>query len=127
MAAMLTRTLTTVGLLLLIAGLLPAADVTGTWKGSFDYNGTAVPVTVDMKVEEGAVTGTVDGLPTPKTPIKDGKVDGDNVTFWVGIEFQGNPIKLLLKGKVSGDQIDFTMGTEGGEWGTQFTAKKATS
>jgi hypothetical protein len=124
---MLMRMPLTVGLLLLVAGLLSAADVTGSWKGSFDYNGAPVPVTLEMKAEEGAVTGTVDGLPTPKTPIKDGKLDGDNVTFWVGIEFQGNPIKLLLKGKVAGDEIQFSMGTEGGEWGVQFTAKKAGS
>ena len=113
------------GLLLLIAGLLPAADVSGTWKGSFDYNGTAVPLTFDMKADGPALTGSVTGLPTPKVDIKDGKIDGDDLSFWVGIEFQGNPIKLLVKGKVSGDEIKFNIGTEGGEWSTQLTAKKS--
>jgi len=113
------------GLLLLIAGILPAADVTGTWKGSFDYNGTAVPLTFDMKTDGDALTGTVSGLPTPKVDIKDGKIDGDALTFWVGIEFQGNPIKLVVKGKVAGDEITFNIGTEGGEWSTQLTAKKS--
>lgn len=122
---MLMRTLALAGLLLLIAGLMPAADLTGVWKGSFDYNGTAVPVTFDMKVAEGTVTGTVDGLPTPKVEIKDGKVDGDSVSFWIGITYQGNPVKLVLKGKASGDEIQFSMGTEGGEWSTQITAKKS--
>jgi len=113
-----------VGLLLAIAGLLSAADVTGVWKGSFDYNGAAVPLTFDMKSAEGALTGTVDGLPTPKVEIKDGKIDGDDLSFWVGIEYQGNPVKLVIRGKVAGDEIKFSIGTEGGEWGTELTAKK---
>jgi hypothetical protein len=122
---MLMRTLSALALVLFIAGTLSAADVSGTWKGSFDYNGTAVPLTFDMKADGGALTGTVSGLPTPKVDIKDGKVDGDALTFWVGIEFQGNPIKLVVKGKVKGDEITFDIGTEGGEWGTQLTAKKS--
>ena len=122
---MLMRIVALAGLLLLIAGILPAADVTGTWKGSFDYNGTAVPLTFDMKTDGDALTGTVSGLPTPKVDIKDGKIDGDALTFWVGIEFQGNPIKLVVKGKVAGDEITFNIGTEGGEWSTQLTAKKS--
>lgn len=123
---MLLRTFSLAGLLFLLAGLLPAADVTGVWKGSFDYNGQAVPVTFDMKSADGAVTGTVDGLPTPNTPIKDGKVDGDNLSFWVSINFQGNDIKLTLKGKrVAGDEIDFSMGTEDGGWSTEIKAKKS--
>jgi hypothetical protein len=125
MCAMLMRSVTLASLLLLIAGLLSAADVTGTWKGSFDYNGTAVPLTFDMKADGDALTGTVSGLPTPKVDIKDGKIDGDDLSFWIGIEFQGNPIKLVVKGKVKGDEITFNIGTEGGEWGTQLTAKKS--
>ncbi len=125
MCRMLKRTWIVASLLLLAAGLLSAADVTGTWKGSFDYNGTAVPLTFDMKADGAALTGTVSGLPTPKVDIKDGKVDGDALSFWVGIEFQGNPIKLVVKGKVSGDEIKFNIGTEGGEWGTELTAKKS--
>jgi hypothetical protein len=124
MAAML-RTFTLAGLVLLLAGLLPAADVTGTWKGSFDYNGNAVPVTFQMKSAEGAITGTVDGLPTPNAEIKEGKLDGDTVSFWISIDYQGSPLKILLKGKVAGDEIKFTMGTEGGEWSTDLTAKKS--
>lgn len=120
------RKLILVGLLLAIGGgLLSAADVTGVWKGSFDYNGTAVPVTFDLKSSEGTITGTVSGLPTPNVEIKDGKLDGGTLTFWIGIEYQGNPVKLVLNGKLSGDQIAFTMGTEGGEWSVQLTAKRS--
>ncbi len=112
-------------LLFAIVGMLSAADVSGQWKGSFDFNGTPVPLTFNMKQADANLTGTIAGLPTPDVPIKDGKVDGDNVTFWVGIEYQGNPVKLVVKGKLSGDEIKFSIGTEDGAWGTELTAKKS--
>ena len=39
----------TIGLMLLLACLASAADLTGKWEGSFKYNDQAVPVTVDLK------------------------------------------------------------------------------
>jgi len=120
------RALTLVGLLGVCAALLLAADVTGTWKGSFEYNGNAVPITFNLKSTGDAVTGTIDGLPTPAAEIKDVKIQGEAVTFWITIDYQGSPIKLVYKGKLSGDQIQFQFGTEDGSWGTEVTAKKST-
>jgi hypothetical protein len=120
-----SRIVTVAGLVLLIAMLLPAADVTGTWKGSFEFNGQDVPLTFVMKTAEGVVTGTVDGLPTPNAEIKEGKIDGDDLSFSLNIDYQGNPVKLVVKGKVDGDQIKFDMGTDDGAWSTQLTAKKS--
>jgi hypothetical protein len=122
---MLLRCLTLTGLLMFIAGLLSAADISGTWKGSFEYNGQPVPVTFQMKSSEGTVTGTVDGLPTPNAAIKDGKLDGDDLSFWIQIQYQGDDVKLVLKGKVSGDEIKFSMGTDDGSWSTDLTARKS--
>ena len=65
------------------------------------------------------------GLPGGTAQIKDGKLQGDNVTFWITIDYQGSPVKLVYKGKVAGDEIKFEFGTEDGSWGTQFTARKA--
>jgi hypothetical protein len=110
---------------MMLVGLLSAADISGQWKGSFDFNGTAVPLTFDMKQADTALTGKISGLPTPDVPIKDGKVDGDNLTFWVGIEYQGNPVKIVVKGKLSGEEIKFSLGTEDGAWSTELTAKKS--
>jgi hypothetical protein len=109
----------------MLVGLASAADVSGKWKGAFDFNGQPVPLTFDMKQTDATVTGTISGLPTPDVPIKDGKMEGDNVTFWVGIEYQGNPVKIVVKGKVSGEEIKFSLGTEDGAWSTELTAKKS--
>jgi hypothetical protein len=112
------------GLLLLLAALASAADVAGKWQGSFSFNDQSVPLTFELK---GAtdITGTVAGLPSGVAEIKEGKLDGDNLTFFIMTEYQGSPIKLVYRGKVSAEEIKFEFGTDDGSWGTQLVAKKA--
>ena len=112
------------GLLFLLAGLASAADLTGTWKGAFSFNDQSVPLTLDLKGES-QITGSITGFPSGVTEIKDGKLDGENLSFWVMIQYEGMPVKLVYKGKVAGGEIQFSFGTEDGSWGTTFAAKKA--
>lgn len=118
---------------LLIAGLLGilwavpsanAADMNGTWKGAFDFNGNSVPLTLTLHVTGTTVEGTVEGMPTTPAEIHDGKVDGDTITFWVNTDYQGQTYKITYKGKASADQIDFNFGTEDGSFAASMVAKK---
>lgn len=120
------RTALRVGILCsFLAALLFAVDVTGAWKGAFDFEGNSVPLTFNLKHSGGALTGTVEGLPTSPAEIHEGKVDGDTVTFWLTTDYQGETYKLVYRGKVSGDQIRFTLGTEDGSWSAELTAKRS--
>jgi hypothetical protein len=101
-----------------------AADVSGTWKGSFDFQGANVALTFHLTATADAVTGAIEGLPTTPAEIHDGKIDGDTVTFWVNSDYEVNTYKLLYKGTVSADGIKFSFGTEDGSWGTEMTATK---
>jgi hypothetical protein len=104
---------------------LPAGpDATGTWKGSFDFQGTDVPLSFHLKAAAGVLTGTVEGLPSGTAEVHEGKVDGDAISFSILTDYQGTPVKLLYKGKVTATAIKFTFGTEDGSWGTELTAGK---
>lgn len=100
-------------------------DVTGSWKGAFDFNGASVPLVIKLKSEGGVVTGTVEGLQNSPTDIHEGKIDGDTVSFWVNSDYQGQTYKLVYKGKIAADQIKFSFGTEDGSWGADLTATKS--
>ncbi|MGE5647519.1 MAG: hypothetical protein ACM336_17210 [Acidobacteriota bacterium] len=103
-----------------------AADVTGKWTAQMPGRGGQVrEVTFNLKVEGDQLTGTVSG-PRGESPISDGKIDGDTISFTQAISFNGNEMKILYKGKVSNDEIKFTRERQGGEGRTQeFTAKRA--
>jgi len=108
-----------------VPAIPPAPDLTGTWKGAFDFQGTSVPLTLHLALSAGILTGNIEGLPLTPTEIHDGKIDGQTVTFWVNTTYEGSTYKLLYKGKLTPGKIDFSFGTEDQSWGTTMTATKA--
>jgi hypothetical protein len=104
---------------------LHAADLSGSYKGAFDYQGSSVPLTVNLKIDGSTVTGTVEGLPTTPSEIHEGTLAGDIISFWINTDYQGQTYKLLCKGKVATDEINFDIGTEDGSWSTPLTVKKS--
>ena len=109
----------------LLAMTASAADVAGKWVGQMPTrNGDTREATFNLKADGDKLTGTMTG-PQGDIEIKDGKISGDNLSFKVNLEFNGNSIVLLFKGVASGDQIKFTRGREGAEQTQEFTAKRA--
>jgi hypothetical protein len=115
-------------LALLAATVVWAVDVTGKWTAQVPgRDGQTQETTINLKVEGGKLTGTIAGQ-QGETAIADGKITGDEISFTVTRERQGNTIKQLFKGKVAGDEIKFTRSTEGGQGNrppVEFTAKRA--
>lgn len=111
-------------ILVAFAAVLSAADANGTWKGSFEAPDGSHELTFELKATSAGLSGKVSGLPKA-ADISDGKVDGNTISFTFMTEYQGNPLKLVMKGTVGDGQIKFSMGTEDGGWGTEFTAKKS--
>lgn len=101
-----------------------AADASGDWKGSFDFQGTSIALTFHLKISGSTLTGTVEGLPTSPAAIEDGKVSGDALTFDVSTVYQGQPYQLVYQGKLNGDAIDFNFGTPDGSWSAEVLAKR---
>jgi len=81
------------------------SGLTGTWKSSFtNQNGQVRESTFKLKTEGEKVTGTVSGR-NNDTAIEEGKIKGDEVTFQVTREFNGNKMVIKYNGKLSGDTI----------------------
>jgi hypothetical protein len=112
------------GLLLVLATLLYSADATGKWKGTLEAPDGTHELIFDLKASGDTLTGTLSGVAGEASEIKDGKVEGDTVSFWAMAEYQGQPIKLVFKGQVLESEIHFNMGLEDGIWGTDVVVKK---
>jgi hypothetical protein len=113
-------------IVLAVAALAAAADLTGKWVAQVPgRDGQTRETTFNFKAEGEKLTGTVSGR-QGDNPISDGKIKGDEISFTVVANFQGNEVKLLYKGKVTGDEIKISRTREGGDQPPQeFVAKRA--
>ena len=106
------------------ATLAAAADISGTWKASFDTQIGQQNYTYTFQVKDGVLTGTAKS-DNGETQLKDGKVEGETVTFVENLSFQGMDIRIDYTGKiVSADEIRFTRKV--GDFATEeLVAKRA--
>lgn len=81
-------------------------DPTGTWTWSVPgrNGGEAREVTLKLKLEGDKLTGTISGRQN-ETAIEDGKITGEEISFKVTREFNGNKMVQSYNGKISGDSI----------------------
>lgn len=113
----------TVGLLL-VAGFAFAADVDGTWDGTLNVTGSDVPVSWTFKADGSVLTGGVSQAGSPLVTIKDGKIDGANITFILVVDYQGQQMTVDYKGVVSPAEIKLT-GSVSGQTFDYVVKKKA--
>ncbi len=123
-------------ILLALAFVAAAADVSGkwTWEQAGRQGGNPVQISLTLKAEGSKLTGTMtrpgrDG--NMDMPISDGKVNGDNVSFKVTMQFGDNSFTTDYAGTVSGNEMKLKITRPGRDGGapttTEVTAKKATT
>jgi hypothetical protein len=100
-----------------------AADVTGTWKASVETPNGSFETTFTFKVDGSKLAGKI-ASQMGESEISDGKIDGDDLSFNVVRNFQGNEIKLSYKGKVNGNEIKLSLQFPGRDEAIEMTAKK---
>ena len=108
------------------------ADPSGTWTWSTPGRdgGPERKSTLTLKADGDKVTGKISspgrqGAAT-ETEISDGKLTGDEITFNVTREFNGNKITAKYNGKIAGDSITGKIETErnGEARSRDWTAKR---
>ena len=109
--------------LVLVAAPARAADVDGKWTGSLDTPMGAVNVNFNFKAEGPALTGTMSGPDGGDIAIKNGKIDGDKISFVVSLDFGGMAFDLNYTGVVAKDSVALKIDIMGMEMA--FTVKKA--
>src|SRR5689334_25276313 len=104
--------------MLVAAAGLSGADVSGKWKAEFTSpDGAQRTATFTFKADGTKLTGTVAGS-QDETPIQNGTISGDEISFTAERPFG----KFSYKGKVSGNEIIFTV--EFNEQKFDMTAKR---
>jgi hypothetical protein len=101
---------------MLIATMIPAlaADVTGKWSGQMKTANGEFALEFNFKQEGAILTGSVQGPQGDPSPISDGKVEGDKVSFTVKVG--DGQIVIHHAGTVSGDTIKLSSKVEEGDF-----------
>ena len=109
--------------LLLVAAPAFAADVDGNWAGSVDTPNGAVQVGFTFKADGGTLGGSMTAPDGTPFTIKDGKIDGNKISFSVDLNFGGNAFTLDYTGVVAPEEIKLASDYMGMPF--ELTVKKA--
>jgi hypothetical protein len=85
-----------------------AVDISGTWKGSMDMIGQSMDLSFTFKADGNTLTRTTVGPQGQESPVSDGKIDGDKISFVVKTTGKmGMTIKY--NGTLKGDEMTLKM------------------
>jgi len=102
---------------------LYAADVDGKWTGSLDTPMGALPMEFNFKADGSMLSGSMLGPDGGQIPIKNGKIDGNKISFNVSIDFGGMSLDFVYTGTVSPDTLQMSSDFMGMPF--MFSLKKA--
>ncbi len=86
-----------------------AADVDGKWTGNMTTPQGDAPINFTFMADGAMLNGSTSGPDGSEIKIADGKIDGENISFNVTIDFGGMPFTMNYKGVVAGDTIKLTL------------------
>ena len=106
------------------SGAWAADDLTGQWAAT--AVGNNVTVTLDLTVAGNVVTGAILNPQSGPAEIRDGKLEGNNISFHVLRTANNATTKILWQGTIEGEEIHFTRSVEGAPGpAMQVIAKRA--
>jgi hypothetical protein len=82
-----------------------AADVDGNWTGSLSTPGGDIPLSYTFKADGATLTGSTSSPDGMSIPLKNGKIDGNKISFSLDVDFGQGPTTFNYTGVVSPTEI----------------------
>lgn len=106
------------------AALSFANDINGKWKGDVQTDNGPMTLTFDLKADGENLTGSVSSH-MGEISIHEGKVKGEELTWVLLMERNGNQVRINNKAKLTGKEMKVTISVEGRDVVMECVAKKA--
>jgi len=114
-------------LFLLATAAVFAADVDGKWNATVTTGNGEFQLTYTLKADGEKLSGTISSQ-LGELEVKEGKVAGNDLSWVMIMERNGNQMRILHKATVNGAEMKIKAIPEGaGDRTMEFTAKKAAS
>lgn len=101
-----------------------AANVNGKWTADFTTQAGAQKYTFEFQADGATLTGKAVSE-HGNAAIRNGKVDGDTISFVEVLSKDGKDMEINYTGKISGDEIKFVRTMNGGAIKEDLVAKRA--
>jgi hypothetical protein len=102
-----------------------AADVDGKWVATVSTNNGDMQITYTLKADGEMLKGSASSQ-MGDTELKEGKVNGNEVSWVMILQRQGNEMRIHHKGTIAGTEMKLKVVPEGAEDRTmEFVAKKS--
>ncbi len=85
-----------------------AADVDGKWAGTISTPGGDFPAQFEFKADGAKLMGTTMSPDGMSVNIKDGKIEGDKITFVVSFDLGGMALDIAYSGTVAPQEMKMT-------------------
>lgn len=85
------------------------ADIDGKWTATTEGKNGPQTQTLTLKADGETLTGSLEGGRGGAVEISDGKISGNDVSFKVVREFNGNKFEQNYKGTLSGSELKLTV------------------
>ncbi len=96
--------------LILIASFAFAAPIDGKWVGEIQgMDGSPTKISYTFKADGDKLTGTTTSPDGKEMAIKDGKINGNNISFSIAFDMGGQEMKMDMKGVLNGDDLKLSM------------------
>ncbi len=93
-------------LAVLTSSLAASPDVTGKWAWIYERNGEPLNIEMNVKQEEGKVSGKIIAPENRSAEIHDGKITEEGkLTFYINYERDSGPLRIDFAGTVKDDKI----------------------
>lgn len=91
--------------LILVASFAFAAPIDGKWVGEIQ----GMNISYTFKADGDKLTGTTTSPDGKEMAIKDGKINGDNISFSISVDMGGQEMNIEMKGVLSGDDLKLSL------------------
>jgi hypothetical protein len=109
--------------LALLAAPIFAADIDGKWTGTIDGGAGPMQLVYSFKADVATLTGSTIGPDGMEVKLSDGKIDGNNISFNLTLDFGGQSITIAAKGVLSGSDLKMVLDFMGMPF--EFVLKKS--
>ena len=90
-------------------GIRVKPNVLGKWEMVAMMDGQEIPTTLTILEKDGKLEASFVGMDGSEGKVEEIKLEGDQLTAQVGVDFQGLELKITFNGTVDGDEINGTV------------------